>query len=382
MTRSSGGELMQYNPKIKRTFHRQKNTIERGENSGDTDIEEQLAIFETTMEIMRAIEKSMMEYSLSTANGMIFSIAKPTVEANNFKIKPAIIEKFRTSVQFLLDRESLYDAWECFKSGTIMKKLSLEAFNIIDEIATNLYSYGQERTDKRTVNIHNIDAISTLSAQVVSLTHTVNNSLQMGVVIWNGAPIRPFGAYGQMGARTNLMSYSILEKFGLHELTPTIITLQLADRGIKNPRGIVEDVLVKTYEHLYKKEHDIFTIDSINTTRTDNVHLVKFDDPKEDCTKNSNGDNLQDMKKTHKEVPSSVSSTQHNHEAIFSNHRRSPLLLATPVSPSFIVTATPAPPSAFVVANSAAYNTCAIELLHCCSWTRLDHPALDSFAKI
>ncbi|KAL0349485.1 UNVERIFIED_CONTAM: hypothetical protein Sradi_4097700, partial [Sesamum radiatum] len=100
MTRSSGGELMQYNPKIKRTFHQQKNTIERGENSGDTDIEEQLAIFETTMEIMRAIEKSMMEYSLSTANGMIFSIAKPTVEANNFKIKPAIIEIIRTSVQF------------------------------------------------------------------------------------------------------------------------------------------------------------------------------------------------------------------------------------------------------------------------------------------
>ncbi|KAL0462054.1 UNVERIFIED_CONTAM: hypothetical protein Slati_0093000 [Sesamum latifolium] len=31
----------------------------------------------------------------------------------------------------------------------------------------------------------------------------------------------------------------------MHELTPTIITLQLADRSIKYPRGIVEDVLVK-----------------------------------------------------------------------------------------------------------------------------------------
>ncbi|KAL0285915.1 UNVERIFIED_CONTAM: hypothetical protein Sradi_7160700 [Sesamum radiatum] len=82
-----------------------------------------------------------------------------------------------------LDRESLYDAWERFKSmlrkcphhelpvwrqvqtfyngvtlanratidaaagGTIMKKLPSEAFNIIDEIATNLYSYGQERAE-------------------------------------------------------------------------------------------------------------------------------------------------------------------------------------------------------------------------------------------
>ncbi|KAL0361712.1 UNVERIFIED_CONTAM: Retrovirus-related Pol polyprotein from transposon opus [Sesamum radiatum] len=31
----------------------------------------------------------------------------------------------------------------------------------------------------------------------------------------------------------------------MHELTPTIVTLQLADRSIKYPRGIIEDVLVK-----------------------------------------------------------------------------------------------------------------------------------------
>ncbi|KAL0345390.1 UNVERIFIED_CONTAM: hypothetical protein Sradi_4370300 [Sesamum radiatum] len=48
-----------------------------------------------------------------------------------------------------------------------------------------------------------------------------------------------------LGASVNLMPYSIFEKLGMHELTPTIITLQLADRSIKYPRGIVEDVLVK-----------------------------------------------------------------------------------------------------------------------------------------
>ncbi|KAL0456394.1 UNVERIFIED_CONTAM: hypothetical protein Slati_0978600 [Sesamum latifolium] len=214
----------------------------------------------------------MMEYSFPTADGTISSIAKPAVEANNFEIKPAIIQIIRSNVQFFgfpdedpnkhlinfheicdtfrfngvsddavrlrifpfslcdtakdwlqslpagsittwaaltqkflakyfspaktakmlnditsfvqLDRESLYDAWKHFKSmlkkyhhhelpvwrqvqtfyngvtlanratidaaagGTIMKKLPSEAFNIIDEIATNLYSYGQERTDK------------------------------------------------------------------------------------------------------------------------------------------------------------------------------------------------------------------------------------------
>ncbi|XP_019051983.1 PREDICTED: uncharacterized protein LOC109114184 [Nelumbo nucifera] len=48
-----------------------------------------------------------------------------------------------------------------------------------------------------------------------------------------------------LGASINLMTYSIFEKLGLHELTPTTITLQLADRSIKYPRGVVEDVLVK-----------------------------------------------------------------------------------------------------------------------------------------
>ncbi|KAL0420435.1 UNVERIFIED_CONTAM: hypothetical protein Slati_3066400 [Sesamum latifolium] len=120
----------------------------------------------------------------------------------------------------------------------------------------------------------------------------------------------------------------------MHELTPTIITLQLADRSIKYPRGIVEDVLVKVgkfiipvdfivldmeedvnmplilerpflatsralidvqkgqltltindehvvfnvfkpIEYMHKNEHDIFAIDSFATPRTDNVHLAK-----------------------------------------------------------------------------------------------------------
>ncbi|KAL0367598.1 UNVERIFIED_CONTAM: hypothetical protein Sradi_3649900 [Sesamum radiatum] len=134
-----------------------------------------------------------------------------------------------------LDRES-YDAWERFKSmlrkcphhelllwsqvqtfyngvtlanrvtidaaagGTIMKKLPSEAFNIIYEIATNQYSYGQERADKRVAGIHSIDAVSALSAQMnaqmTALTHNVEN---FGAAMWNGAPNGPCGACGQIG---------------------------------------------------------------------------------------------------------------------------------------------------------------------------------------
>ena len=42
-----------------------------------------------------------------------------------------------------------------------------------------------------------------------------------------------------------MMLYTVYEKLSLGELQPTSITLQLADRSIKRPRGILEDVLVK-----------------------------------------------------------------------------------------------------------------------------------------
>jgi hypothetical protein len=43
----------------------------------------------------------------------------------------------------------------------------------------------------------------------------------------------------------NLLPYSVYVQLGLRELKLTSMTLQLADRSVKVPRGIVEDVLIK-----------------------------------------------------------------------------------------------------------------------------------------
>lgn len=48
-----------------------------------------------------------------------------------------------------------------------------------------------------------------------------------------------------LGASVNLMPFSIYKKLGLGEVKPTTVHLQLADRSIKYPRGVVEDVLIK-----------------------------------------------------------------------------------------------------------------------------------------
>jgi hypothetical protein len=43
----------------------------------------------------------------------------------------------------------------------------------------------------------------------------------------------------------NLSPYSVYLQLGLGELKPTSMTIQLANRSVKRPRGIIEDVLIK-----------------------------------------------------------------------------------------------------------------------------------------
>ena len=54
-----------------------------------------------------------------------------------------------------------------------------------------------------------------------------------------------------LGASINLMPLSIFKRLGLGEARPTIVTLQLADRSLKHPRGIIEDVLVKVDKFIF-----------------------------------------------------------------------------------------------------------------------------------
>jgi hypothetical protein len=52
-------------------------------------------------------------------------------------------------------------------------------------------------------------------------------------------------------ASVNLMPYSVYEQLRLGERKPTSITLELADRSVKIPRGIIEDVLVKVDKFIF-----------------------------------------------------------------------------------------------------------------------------------
>ncbi|CAN6570922.1 unnamed protein product [Malus baccata var. baccata] len=67
-------------------------------------------------------------------------------------------------------------------------------------------------------------------------------SFSINITIWDKKVEK---AMLDLGASINLMPYSVYLQLGLGELKATTISLQLADRSVKYPRGIVEDILVQ-----------------------------------------------------------------------------------------------------------------------------------------
>jgi hypothetical protein len=54
-----------------------------------------------------------------------------------------------------------------------------------------------------------------------------------------------------LGASVNVLPYSVFRSLNLGELKPTSVTLLLADRFVKVPRGMVENVLVQVDKFIY-----------------------------------------------------------------------------------------------------------------------------------
>ena len=52
-------------------------------------------------------------------------------------------------------------------------------------------------------------------------------------------------------ASINFMPLSVMRRLNLGELTPAAITLQMADRSMAQPEGILEDVLVKVGKFIF-----------------------------------------------------------------------------------------------------------------------------------
>ncbi|RVX11303.1 hypothetical protein CK203_019656 [Vitis vinifera] len=78
-----------------------------------------------------------------------------------------------------------------------------------------------------------------------------------------------------LGASVNLLPYSVYKQLGLGELKPTSITLSLADRSVKIPRGMIEDVLVQVDNFYYPMDFVVLDTDPIEWTHA--THIWQHD---------------------------------------------------------------------------------------------------------
>ncbi|RVW67284.1 hypothetical protein CK203_065059 [Vitis vinifera] len=66
-----------------------------------------------------------------------------------------------------------------------------------------------------------------------------------------------------LGASVNLLPHSVYKQLGLGDLKSKSITLSLADRSVKIPRGMIEDVLVQVDKFYYPVDFVVLDTDPI-----------------------------------------------------------------------------------------------------------------------
>ena len=78
-----------------------------------------------------------------------------------------------------------------------------------------------------------------------------------------------------LGASVNLLPYSVYQQLGLGELHPTRITLQLADRSIRVPRGVVEDVLIQVDKFYFPVDFVVIDTDPmVNSSTSTSIPVI------------------------------------------------------------------------------------------------------------
>ena len=65
-------------------------------------------------------------------------------------------------------------------------------------------------------------------------------------------------------ASINLMPLSVVQRLSLGELTPTTIILQMADRSMAQPEGVLEDVLVKAGKFIFSVDFVVMKMEEDN----------------------------------------------------------------------------------------------------------------------
>ena len=142
-------------------------------------------------------------------------------------------------------------------------KVNIPLLDMIKQVPTYAKFLKDMCTIKRGLNVNKkaflIEQVSTMQCKS-PLKHKDLGCPTISVMIGGKLVEKPLL---DLGVSVNLLPYSIYKQLGLGELKPTSITLSLADRSVKIPRGIIEDVLVQVDNFYYLVDFVVLDTDPI-----------------------------------------------------------------------------------------------------------------------
>ena len=125
-------------------------------------------------------------------------------------------------------------------------KVNIPLLDMIKQVPTYAKFLKDLCTVKRGLNVNKKDFLTEqVSAIIECKTPVKYKDSRCPTISGNVGGISVEKALLDLGASVNLLPYSMYKQLGLGELKPTSITLSLADRFIKIPKGTIEDVLLQ-----------------------------------------------------------------------------------------------------------------------------------------
>nr|GEY81453.1 reverse transcriptase domain-containing protein [Tanacetum cinerariifolium] len=185
-----------------------------------------------------ADNRTMEELLQASTEGYVEAIIIPEINADHFEIKTNLLQLVQANPYHGFERENPHTHINNFKRITSTLKFRDVPNDVIremlefdlEELLHFLRSLFAKLLIIKSRRIWYIRLRSRNRRSLIS-----NTTLRMHVC----------HALAGLGASINLMPLSIWKKLSLPELTPTQMTLELADQSITRLKGVTEDVFVK-----------------------------------------------------------------------------------------------------------------------------------------
>ena len=131
-------------------------------------------------------------------------------------------------------------------------KVNIPLLDMIKQVPTYAKFLKDLCTVKRSLNVNKKVFLTEQSSAIIGNTTPVKyKDPGCPIISVNIGGTSVEKALLDLGASVNLLPYSMYQRLGLGELKPTSITLSLADRSIKIPKGTIEDVLIQVDKFYY-----------------------------------------------------------------------------------------------------------------------------------